>query len=89
VTNEHAAELEQGEMDQENADLRSVVSRIMEALHLNQRQFASRWGVSEATVSKILSGEQQDVTLRQARRLCSAFGLDPSALFQPPGNPET
>jgi DNA-binding Xre family transcriptional regulator len=69
---------------EEGSDIRSLIERLMEVMDLNQKQFSERWGVSEATVSKILTGIQGDITLRQARRLCRAFGVNPRLLFREP-----
>lgn len=73
----------------EDADIRSLIVKLMETLDLNQKQFSAAWGVSEATVSKLLSGEQRDVTLSQAKRLAKAFRFNPRLLFREPDEPES
>jgi len=76
------------EMAKTDATVRAVVVRLMESTGLTQKEFARRWGVSEGMISKLISGEQKDVSFEQARKLVNSFGLNPRVLFpQPePGN---
>lgn len=71
-------------MDKTEGTIRSVVVRLMESTGLTQREFSRRWGISEAMLSKLISGTQRDVSFEQARKLVAAFGLNPRVLFPDP-----
>jgi len=77
---------EQEEMGKGESEpfIRTLLGKIMDVHGLSARELSRRWGVAEGTVSKLLSGDQQDVTLEQARKLVAAFGINPKVLFRDP-----
>lgn len=55
-----------------------LLQEAMEKKHLTQSVIAERMGISQADVSKVLSGKKENITIKTLQKFCNAIGVTPT-----------